>query len=268
MDPSAEVRPASSLAQRAAKVRTMNKDHLRTTLEQARDIGNELRAAKEQCVREGKPWLSWLESAKTNPRTASRYMRIAEHWSLLVDYETLMTHGGVVEALNYLAGRFQDEEEIYGQPPPPPATSAPWPDNNRCRDCRTSGKNDAKCKKCRVLNTAQPPPNTSKPPPDPTWAENREAREEFGPGADDGELDTAAAALALALAAKVRAGMDRAAFRYCKTVAVSLGLEVVLQGEGANPAFGHPLIQQAYKQMGQAKWNLSNALKTVSEKAP
>ncbi len=184
---SSEVRPANTLAARAAKVRQMHKEHIRTTLEQARDIGAELRAAKEQCVREGKPWLPWLEQAKTDRRTASRYMRIAEHWSLLVDYESLVSHGGVTDAINYLAGNCADEEELGTRPrstnpaagmaPPPPMAAV------RCVDCIRKGRSGLNCEACKELNQGRPKKPATPPP------EAQAAREEHGPGADDGDVD-------------------------------------------------------------------------------
>lgn len=38
------------------------------------------------------------------------------------------------------------------------APAKPWPDNNRCRDCRTTGKNDPKCKACKALNPSPEEP--------------------------------------------------------------------------------------------------------------
>ncbi len=265
---SSEVRPANTLAARAAKVRQMHKEHIRTTLEQARDIGAELRAAKEQCVREGKPWLPWLDEAKMNHRTGQQYMRIAEHWSLLVDHAHFAAHGGVTEAINYLAGAVEEEKEIGTRPRStnPAAGMAPAPPipPKLCPKCERQGYR-LNCERCQKLN--QPPSRPrNRSVPDPTFAENLPARETFGPGADDGDLDEAAAALAAMLAKKVRHKVEAAALRLCKVVAESLGLEVVLQGVGADPKFSHPLIQQAYKKMMQAKWDLSHALVPPSEK--
>ncbi len=136
-----------------------------------------------------------------------------------------------------------------------------WPENSRCRDCRVMGFNDPNCKACQALNKAKPPPSrpNNRSVPDPTFAENLPAREEFGPGADDGDLDEAAKALAAVLAKKIQRGIDVAAFKHCKAAAVSLGLEVVTQG--GDPKFNHPVIQQAYRDMTKAKWGLCRALK-------
>ena len=66
-----EVRPADTIAERAARIREMHKGHIRTTLEQARDLGRELCEMKEQCIRENQPWLPALESV-TSARPKAR----------------------------------------------------------------------------------------------------------------------------------------------------------------------------------------------------
>ncbi len=187
MNESAEVRPAKSLAQFAAQLREMHKEHIRTTLEQSRNIGSVLRAAKEQCVREGKAWLPFLEESKINRRTASQHMRISEKWSLLVDHGYFASHGGVAEAINYLAGNCADEEELNTRPkstnpaagmaPPPPMAAV------RCVDCIRKGRSGLNCEACKELNQGRP----KKPPTPPPEAQS--AREEHGPGADDGDVD-------------------------------------------------------------------------------
>ncbi len=190
MDPSqtSEVRPANTLASMIAKVRLMHKEHIRTTLEQARDIGNVLRAMKELCVREGRPWLPALKEAKMSPRTASDHMRIAEKWSLLVDHEQFAAHGGVTEAIRWLAGAEREEEELGTRPrstspaagmaPPPPVAAV------RCVNCTRKGASGLNCEACKELNRGRGgrKPDPPKPPPD----TQRE------PGEDDGDLDAAA----------------------------------------------------------------------------
>ncbi len=183
MDPAktAEVKPAATLAERAAKVRQMQLSHVRTTLEQARDIGRELAAAKEQCVREGKPWLPWLQQAKVSRCTAARYIRINQHWSSLVDHVSLATHGGVMEAINSIAGQGADEQEI-GQFQ---GNSAPA--GLPCRPCRLRGKTAATpgCKSCEEFNASGNPPGAA--------TEEKEAPAERDPG-DDTETEAAAEA--------------------------------------------------------------------------
>ncbi len=213
-----------------------------------------------------KNWGKWCEEhLPYDIRTAQRRIRAAER------YRQRKCDNGVSHLDDDLKAQVQDEEEVTETESSNATISSPtaaWPENNRCRDCRVQGLNDPNCKACRERNKPPAPPSrpNNRSAPDPTFAENLEARAEHGPGADDGDLDEAAAALAAMLAKKVRHKVEAAALRLCKVVAESLGLEVVLQGVGADPKFSHPLIQQAYKKMMQAKWDLSHALVPPSEK--
>ena len=74
---------ANTLAERSGKIRHIDKlvkQNLRNTLEQARDIGIELVAAKDQCLTEHASWEDWLKTTGLAERTAQKYMRIAKYW--------------------------------------------------------------------------------------------------------------------------------------------------------------------------------------------
>ncbi len=248
---SSEVRPANTLAARAAKVRQMHKEHIRTTLEQARDIGAELRAAKEQCVREGKPWLPWLDEAKMNHRTGQQYMRIAEHWSLLVDHTHFAAHGGVTEAINYLAGAVEEEKEIGTRPrstnpaagmaPPPPQAAV------KCVNCRRKGASGLNCEECKRLNSA----------PTRRRAEPAALPPEREPGDDDGEVD-AEQDYDLKRLDKAMKPMWK---EYAKVGAL-YGLKV---GPTVNEC--DPLLQPAIRAFGEAKEKLRIAVLRIRKRA-
>jgi hypothetical protein len=157
----------------------MHKEHVRTALEQARLIGVELQAAKRQCVEEGESWLGWLEVSGINRVTAWKYMRIAENWTLLVDYVSLAKHGGVDGAVKHLAGG-EGQEEEPGQREPPE-------ERRLCRACRVNGAPKYGCEDCAAMNApgepAEGPPDTAPGAVDQTTAPERE------PGSDDGEVD-------------------------------------------------------------------------------
>ena len=237
-EPPAEVKPAQTLAERAARVRLMHKACAQRTLEAVRDIGAELRAAKEQCVRENKPWLPWLEEAKVDRTTASRYMRIAEHWSLFVDYDAAMHQGGLTGALNFLAGVIQDEREIHGQQAPPPPKSgaagmAPAPPRpaKLCPRCARKGY-QINCEECQRLNGGKAAPRAD--PPD---------RE---PG-DDTELEEKVARLdPRELAKKVSAYL----WRQLKPVAEVYGLKV---GKSYADPETDPRFRPLIRKLGEAR---------------
>lgn len=122
---------ADSLSERALKVKAMCGLHtrtIRTALEQARDIGRELQAAKEQCVSESKGWLEWLATAGMKRQKAARYMRIAEYWTTLVE-DGRFSHGlTVAEALEIIGDPEPDDEEEAATNGRPKGTREPGDD--------------------------------------------------------------------------------------------------------------------------------------------
>jgi hypothetical protein len=153
--PPAIVREADSLKERMARIKAMHAAHLKTTLEQARDIGKELSELREQCRQEQIPWTHALVEVGVSRRTASRNIRIWENWSRLVANGPLVAQFGVAEALIWLAGADEEDEEqattkpAATPPPTPPGVLGP---SIFCRDCRTRGpKKD--CKQCKALRT-------------------------------------------------------------------------------------------------------------------
>jgi site-specific DNA-methyltransferase (adenine-specific) len=104
----AEVRPAEDLAELA---RQINSEHeaaegaLRDGLTHGHKAGEKLLQAKEECLRQGKPWHEWLE--KNCPqlplRTAQHYMRVAR-----VPMRKL-AHDPLEESLKQLVDSDEDE---------------------------------------------------------------------------------------------------------------------------------------------------------------
>jgi hypothetical protein len=74
---------------------------------------------------EGHGWLAWLEvNVDVTPRTAQRYIRIAENWDTLGAKCDTVTHLGVREALNLLADK-EAREDLVPEGSPVPALPAP-----------------------------------------------------------------------------------------------------------------------------------------------
>jgi hypothetical protein len=252
LDPAAETRPACTLSELAAKVRQMHKEHVRTTLEQARLIGVELQAAKRQCAEEGKSWLGWLEEAGINRVTAWKYIRIAENWTLLVDYVSLAKHGGVDGAIKHLAGGEGQEEE--------PGQKGPPKERLLCRACRVSGAPKYGCEDCAAMNApeepAEGPPDTTPGAVDQTRAPDRE------PGSDDGEIDQTQKAYPLKKV-EYLGGVFR---RECKALAETYGIAFKDEA-GRLPVFEEPMIQRAYDKFAQANAEFQKAIRTLAKRA-
>src|SRR5947207_1909422 len=63
---------------------------LRTSLEEARELGALLEKAKEKVVEAGKKWLVWVESnCQFSADEAQRYMRVAKEWPQLQERDDL-----------------------------------------------------------------------------------------------------------------------------------------------------------------------------------
>jgi Protein of unknown function (DUF3102) len=77
--PAAEVRPAESLTELAARVKSMQATLAvaeRNNLERALEIGKALLQAKALCTHG--EWLPWLEKVRVNRVRAAEFMRIAK----------------------------------------------------------------------------------------------------------------------------------------------------------------------------------------------
>jgi hypothetical protein len=113
---------APNLAQLAKKINAEHTAALRaarTCLKHARRAGELLAEAKEHCGH-GK-WLPWLEAnVEFTPRTAQRYMRLAERWPELEANATAPSHLTIEDGLKLLADpddeseRQQEAERIGG----------------------------------------------------------------------------------------------------------------------------------------------------------
>jgi protein gp37 len=107
--PAAEVRPAQTLDAIAAQIRHIREMTRRTTLEGARDLGRLYLAAKERCVREGVPWLKWLESLGEPSRTVNQWMRISDHWHRI---SATVADMGLREALDFVSQDVEDDPHV------------------------------------------------------------------------------------------------------------------------------------------------------------
>jgi hypothetical protein len=82
VNPPAVVRPAETRAAKVKRLYAALAASDRDNLSRAIEIGNELLAEREACVREMRPWLKWLgEEAGITQPTASRYMDVAKAYS-------------------------------------------------------------------------------------------------------------------------------------------------------------------------------------------
>lgn len=184
--PPAEVRPSSSLNELRGEVRAMWSDHVRTNLDQAREIGIKLRAAKALCVKQNRSWLAWLAESGVSRITAWKYMRLAEKWPLLVDYVSWAKQPTIDGAIRFLAGGRGDEEEdeIFSQDAPPRSAAGMAPPPVRpatlCPRCERKGF-QVGCEDCKRLNSGKAASAPKPPPVD--W--------EREPGDDDGDVDEA-----------------------------------------------------------------------------
>lgn len=130
-------------------------------------------------------WQRWCEEhLPYDIRTARRRMREAE--------KRRQTKTDTVSVLDDdMKAQLQDDEavaetessdaSIPSSVANVPSSPAPWPENNRCRDCRVNSRNDPKCKACAALNPpSESPPGAAEDAPDPPPAEEPAADAEPG----------------------------------------------------------------------------------------
>jgi hypothetical protein len=156
--PAAEVRPAESLTELAARVKSMQATLAvaeRNNLERALEIGKALLQAKALCAHG--EWLPWLEKVRVNRVRAAEFMRIAKCTDRTFECESIQ------EALQLVAGNAEGDEADAppnGQMLPISTAPAPAPSGpKKCPKCNMF-KPQEDCPQCARLNQ----PAASVPP--------------------------------------------------------------------------------------------------------
>lgn len=143
MNPPAITKTAISLAERISRLKAMKNrfnEGLRNTLIMARDMGQELLEAKDQCTKEQTGWGAWLKKANLQERPAQQYMRVAKYWTKLVEHPKFNSGTGLAESLEILASIKHDPE------PPGPITPSQF-----CERCQRVGP-VKDCPECAALH--------------------------------------------------------------------------------------------------------------------
>ncbi len=163
LNPPAIIRPAKrcreELEIKAKSAFHTYSHHGRKFVETGCELGEILTELRDDCTAAGE-WYPLLQKLGIPQSTARR---------VIAKFK-----GQAKERTAHVSGTLPDvEEEVAAHMEEPPAEQqviagaldGPWPENNRCRDCRTRGLNIAKCKKCQEQNKAPietPPPKAAK----------------------------------------------------------------------------------------------------------
>ncbi len=157
--PTAERQPAALLGELKSKARSLVATISREeelNLERAAELGRTLELIRERC-KDGE-WGRAIEELGLTRGRASEFRRIAK----LSKGELSMCGSirGAVEYANTLSpNKAPDGEESDSAVRRIPAGSAEsaagWPLENRCRECRVSGRNDPNCKLCKEKNAPE-----------------------------------------------------------------------------------------------------------------
>jgi hypothetical protein len=121
--PAAIVRQVNTLKERKQRIWSMREKHIRTGLEGARDLGQELFDFRRQCQDERKYYTTELAETGISRRTASRYISIFLNWDKLEENWDMVSQMGLAEALNWL--KIEEEDETRQREPGDETESEP-----------------------------------------------------------------------------------------------------------------------------------------------
>ncbi len=142
------------IAHVAGQMKAMKRDD-KMNLERALDMGRALSKLHGMCTQIGE-WTKALEQAGIARQQASIFIwgasqpaSVRASWESINDIRRAMPENtGQTGEDTSAGGRTGQAESTNG--------GGPWPEDKRCRDCRTRGKNDPKCKACQELNKPDP----------------------------------------------------------------------------------------------------------------